>query len=313
MEHAQTAAHWDRQHFDTEFLRREWSFHPLAKQRLYRLLGAPSREHWFHSRYLVGRHDMNGLGIGVGRAETEINMIGLGGFARYDLYDVSPAALEDGRKTADARGLSGIANFVCADINKAYLPDGSYDVITFIASLHHMENLQEVLAMCERLLAPGGVLWAVEYIGPDRFQYPTADTAFAKALYRALDPAIKRVGEPELIFPSREDVIAVDPTESVHSSAIVKTMQAIWPDVEFFGTYGTLMFIISWCLDSDKWYDTDQGREAFETILEIDAAMIDAGRLPHYFAYLVAKKPQAAERTKSLIVDGSENNKACSV
>ena len=67
-------------------------------------------------------------------------------------------------------------------------------------------------------------------------------------------------------------------------------MRSIWPNMEFIGTYGTLMFILSWCLNYNAWYDTDQGRELFNTILDIDAAMIDAGRLPHYFAYLVAKK-----------------------
>jgi SAM-dependent methyltransferase len=290
MDHTRTAEHWDTQHFASTFLRAEWSFHPSAKARLHKLLGSPSREQWFHDRFVQGRKGLRGLGIGVGRAETEINLIGLGGFERYDLYDLSTAALADGQKTATERGLSEITEFVCADIHSVDLPAEHYDVITFIASLHHMDRLQDVLVMCERLLAPGGVLWAVEYIGPDYFQFPDQDTAFAKALYRALDPAIRRAGEPELKFPSKEDVVAVDPTESVHSSAIEATMRSIWPDLEFFGTYGTLMFIISWCMDHDAWYDAPQGREAFQTILDIDSAMIDAGKLPHYFAYLVARK-----------------------
>ena len=49
--------------------------------------------------------------------------------------------------------------------------------------------------------------------------------------------------------------------------------------------------MIMWTLDHDALYDTELGREAFQTLLDIDTAMIDAGRLPHYFAYLVARKP----------------------
>jgi ubiquinone/menaquinone biosynthesis C-methylase UbiE len=300
MDHTKTATHWDTQHFNKTFLRAEWSFHPFAKARLHQLLEAPSRENWFHDRYLKGRSGMKALGIGVGKAETEINLMGLGGFARYDLFDVSSVALAHGRKSANEHGLSRVTNFICGDIHSADLPSGSYDVITFIASLHHMENLNEILLTCDRLLAPDGLIWAAEYIGPDFFQFPDADTAFAKALYRALDPAILRAGEPELKFPSRADVIEVDPTESVHSSEIEKAMRTIWPDLDFIGTYGTLIFIISWCMDHDAWYDTDKGREAFQTILDIDSAMIDAGRLPHYFAYLIARKPKSALQPLSL-------------
>jgi SAM-dependent methyltransferase len=284
-----TANFWDKTHFDPVFLRREWKFHPTAKSRLHALLGASSREQWFHNRYLSGRSGLRGLSIGVGKAEAELNLISLGGFDRYDLYDVSPVATETGRQTAQARGLKA-ANFVCGDIYEAVLPDGGYDVITFFAALHHMGDLEAILQKCNRMLAPGGVLWAAEYVGPDRFQFPDKHTAFAKALYRALDPEIKLPFEPELRFPSAEEVIAADPTESIHPSEIQSTMRSIWPNMEFIGTYGTLMFILSWCLNYNAWYDTDQGRESFNTILDIDAAMIDAGRLPHYFAYLVAKK-----------------------
>jgi SAM-dependent methyltransferase len=290
MDHAKTADHWDRQHFDPIFLRREWSFHPVARKRLHKQLGAPSRERWFHDRYLKGREGLRALGVGVGRAETELNLLALGGLKHYDLYDLSPVAIEDGRKAAASRGLSKQANFVCGDIGEADLDGCHYDLITFIASLHHMDRLDAVLRTCDRVLAPGGLLWAVEYIGPDRFQYPEQDAAFPKALYRSLDSLLKLPGEPELKFPSREDVIGVDPTEAVHSSEIVATMRSIWSDLEVIGTYGTLMFMISWCLDYNAWYETAKGGEAFETIMEIDAAMIDSGRLPHYFAYLVARK-----------------------
>ncbi len=193
-----------------------------------------------------------------GRGRT--NLISLGGFDRYDLYDVSPVATETGRQTAQARGLKA-ANFVCGDIYEAVLPDGGYDVITFFAALHHMGDLEAILQKCNRMLAPGGVLWAAEYVGPDRFQFPDKHTAFAKALYRALDPEIKLPFEPELRFPSAEEVIAADPTESIHPSEIQSTMRSIWPNMEFIGTYGTLMFILSWCLNYNAWYDTDQGRE----------------------------------------------------
>jgi hypothetical protein len=43
-----------------------------------------------------------------------------------------------------------------------------------MASLHHIDKLTETLNRCDEALAPGGVLWAFEYVGPDRSEYPTS-------------------------------------------------------------------------------------------------------------------------------------------
>lgn len=68
-------------------------------------------------------------------------------------------------------------------------------------------------------------------------------------------------------------------------------MRRIFAQTEIIPTYGTLSFILSWCLNPDAIHDTEKGRDAFQTILDIDTAMLDAGQLPHYFAYLIGHKP----------------------
>ncbi len=291
MDLQRTSEHWDSHHFSDDFLRAEWSFHPEAKARLHRQLGAPSREAWFHNTYLAGRTGLRALGVGVGRAVTEINILSLGAIDRYDLYDLSPAALADGKRYAESRGLADKANFICADFQLADIPDGSYDVITFIASLHHIEQLEPTLEKCRRALAPGGVLWAAEYIGPDYFDYPAAHTMLARKMWPLLDPAIRKTWIPELLFPSVADVIAVDPTESVHSSDIPRAMRAVFKDVTVIPTYGTFAAILFWGLNYDPLWDTPEGNMAARHIMELDTALIDSGALPHYFAYLIARRP----------------------
>lgn len=294
MDMRQAAEYWDEQHDAETFLRAEWSFHPLARARLHRMLGNTSREEWFARTYLASHPARHGLGIGVGPAKSELRLLANGAVERYDLYDISASSLASARAGAERLGVADRTRFFCADIQQALLPTETYDVITFFHSLHHIERLDEVLHACYTALAPGGVLWATEYIGPDRFAYPEADTAFAKRLYRALDPDVKKAWEPELRFPTPEEVAAADPTESVHSSAIVPAMRRAFARTQVIPTYGTLAFILSWCLDPDAIHDTEKGRDAFQTILDIDTAMIDAGQLPHYFAYLIGHKPAAA-------------------
>jgi len=298
MDIQRTADHWNKQHFSTAFLRAEWSYHPLALARLHRMLGYDSREEWFVKTHLPHGPVQRGVGIGVGTATSELRLLASGAVEQFDLYEISPVALESVREEARRLGVEDRARFLCEDINHVALPTETYDLVTFIASLHHMEQLEHVLQSCYASLAPGGVMWAAEYVGPDRFNFPDADTAFAKRLYRALDPDVKKTWEPELRFPSPADVIAVDPTESVHSSDIIKTARWIFPQLDVIPTYGTLAFIISWCLNHDALYDTEEGREAFQAILDIDTAMLDAGQLPHYFAYLIGVKPPSTSRRR---------------
>lgn len=292
------AAYWDERHFDPTFLRGEWSFHPLAKARLHRTLGGvESREQWFHDRFLSGRTGLRALGIGVGRAASELTLLTKGAIDRYELFDVSPVALAEGKREAERLGVADKAIFRNEDIQATELPDNSYDVITFIASLHHMTELEAVLRKCARALAPGGVIWAAEYIGPDYFQYPPEHADIARRLYRMMHPNLRRSGEPDLKFPSQEDVIANDPTESPQSSRIEEVFRRVWPDAEVIGTYGSLAFMVMWTLDHDALYDSASGREAFGTLLDLDTALIDACALPHYFAYLVGRNPVASPRS----------------
>ncbi|WP_093155403.1 hypothetical protein [Aliiruegeria lutimaris] len=95
-----TSEFWNDFHFSDEFLRGEWSFHPTAKARLHRLLGAPTREDWFCSRYLKGRKNLRALGSGTGRCETELRILSKSEISSYDLCDVSPVALEAGKEYA---------------------------------------------------------------------------------------------------------------------------------------------------------------------------------------------------------------------
>lgn len=282
--------YWDRQHFSNEFLRGEWSFHPAAKARLHRILGAPSREQWFCDNYLKGKTGLRALSIGAGRCTTELRILSMSGIARYDLYDISPVALEAGRATAEEIGVADRANFICADINEIDLGEGAYDVITFIASLHHIQDVGEILARCRRALAPGGVIWAAEYIGPNYFAYPPEHTEFAQRFWSSVKDPFKKTWVDRIVFPTVEEVIASDPTESVNSANIRSEFETIFDEVRIIETYGTFAFILFWGLNHDYLYDTEEGRKFVELVLDIDTALIDSGALPHYFAYLIGSK-----------------------
>ena len=136
------------------------------------------------------------LGIGVGLASLEREVTAFGVIKTYDCYDVSQGGLDAAEAAATEMGIGDKMNFICADINTVELPENHYDVITFMASLHHIDKLKETLLQCQKALAPGGVLWAFEYVGPDRFAYPDEHADIARTVYRLLDPDMHLPGEP---------------------------------------------------------------------------------------------------------------------
>lgn len=285
-----TAEFWNREHFSPEMQRAEWQNHPLARDRMSRLLGGRIRERWFVETYLPPGGVDRGLGIGVGTGATEMEILGSGAVRHFDLWDVSSAGLNAAREHAGRYGMADRITINVGDIHQADLGASLYDVITFIASLHHIENIDGVLAQCHRALKPGGVLWAAEYVGPDRFAYPPEHTALARDLFHGLDPKLRKSWEPELRFPTPEEVIAADPTESIHSSQIPDAIARHFDQIEQTATYGSFAFIMFWGLNHDAIYENSEGEALVRAILAIDEALIDAGRLPHYFRQIVARK-----------------------
>jgi ubiquinone/menaquinone biosynthesis C-methylase UbiE len=285
-----TADFWDREHFSPEMQRAEWQNHPLARERMVRLLGGRIRERWFTETYLPASGVERALGIGVGAGATEMEILGSKMVKHFDLWDVSPAGLAAAREHAARYGMSDQITTNVGDIHKADLGENRYDLITFIASLHHIDDLDGVLAQCYRALKPGGVLWAAEYIGPDRFDYPPEHTALARDLFHGIDPALKKSWEPVLRFPTKQEVIDADPTESVHSADIPSAIARQFEQVEQTATYGSFAFIMFWGLNHDAIYERPEGEALVRAILAIDEALIDAGKLPHYFSHIVARK-----------------------
>jgi ubiquinone/menaquinone biosynthesis C-methylase UbiE len=285
-----TAEHWDRAHFSPEVQLAEWQNHPLARERMIRLLGGRVRERWFTETYLPATGVERGLGIGVGTGATEMEILKSGAVKHFDLWDVSSASLEAVRQHAARFGAADRITTNVGDIHTADLGENRYDVITFIASLHHIENLDGVLEQCHRALKPGGVLWAAEYVGPDRFDFPPEHTTLARDLFMGLDLSLRKSWEPVLRFPTRQEVIEVDPTESIHSADIPSAIQRHFDRVAETPTYGSFAFIMFWGLNHDAIYQRPEGESLVRAILAIDEALIDSGKLPHYFRHIVAYK-----------------------
>jgi len=65
---------------------------------------------------------------------------------------------------------------VVSDFNNLKIDDGSLGIILDIDSFHHSEDLDRTLQECQRVLAPGGVIIAIDRAWSDRYTSEQLDT-----------------------------------------------------------------------------------------------------------------------------------------
>lgn len=70
--------------------------------------------------------------------------------------DINETALKIAETRAEARGLSGRAEFTRQDVHKMDFPDGFADLIISRGSFHFWEDTEKALLEIYRILAPGG-------------------------------------------------------------------------------------------------------------------------------------------------------------
>jgi SAM-dependent methyltransferase len=291
-----TADYWGSRYFDASFNRMEWQAHPHALERQFKLQGGMMREDWFAKNYLGAHPAKRALGIGVGRAETEIGLLVKGYVEHYDLFDVSPAGLQYAKEVATDLGIGDRITCQCCEIGAVTLPPEQYDLVTFVASLHHMARLEETLWAVNHALKTEGILWAAnEYVGPDRFGYPETHLALVRAFFSGLPKRFRKHGLEILPLPTPDEVAANDPTEAPCSSQIIPTMQGIFPRLEVKELYGSFAFMLFWGLDHDALYETSEGSDLVKLIMTMDQGLVDSGVLPGYFAHLIARRTTAIQ------------------
>ena len=282
-----TISYWTTRAIEIAEGREHWEGHPIAQAVQDERRGGLGLVD-FVRRHLRNE-EIRGLALGVGLAQGEIDLLRTGAVASFDLYDVTPQLLERVRAKLEHESLAARARYHVADINRLELCEGAYDLVTFFNALHHIENLEHVLAQCARALRSGGILVAHEYVGPKRFRFPPEHVDLARSIYRTLDPGL-RCPWPELPVPDPSAVADADPTESIRSDEIIAIAKEIFPSLQVI-SYDVCLTIILWYgLNHNALFETPAGCDLVRWMLEVDHGLVRSGRLSTYQALLLARK-----------------------
>ncbi|HEY5832818.1 class I SAM-dependent methyltransferase [Streptomyces sp.] len=121
------------------------------------------------------------LDVGCGTGRFAWRLAGLG--MEVDAVDPSEEVIAAARARSEGRTGGPVPRFTCADVTETDLPKGRYDVISCLASIHHMPF--GTVAALREALAPGGVL-VILGCYPERsrtdWTHPVAGRGFAAAM-----------------------------------------------------------------------------------------------------------------------------------
>jgi SAM-dependent methyltransferase len=275
---------------------RHWLESPLAARLVNRrVTGRPEDYPVAALQTELGAHlpVARALSVGCGTGSLERVAVRFGMAERIDGIDVSATALDRARSLAAAdAALAGRIAYTEVDAAtwlQATAP-GRYQLILFHGSLHHIADLEAVLASCAAVLrgAAQGWLYLDEYIGPSRDQWCESDLAPARELFARVAPEHRRV--PRLEQPMDAD----DPSEMVRSAEIEPVLRC-WFEVQSYRPYGgNILYPLLSAIRGDAF-----AQPAIEALIAEAAAREDAlaaaGSLRPLFATFLARPRPAAD------------------
>jgi ubiquinone/menaquinone biosynthesis C-methylase UbiE len=109
-------------------------------------------------------HGGRALEIGCGRGVGTEIILDLFGADAVDAFDLDPRMVALARERLRPRG--GRARLWVGDAGAIAAPEATYDAVFDFGIIHHVPDWRHVLAEIERVLKPGGLLYAEEVLAP---------------------------------------------------------------------------------------------------------------------------------------------------
>jgi SAM-dependent methyltransferase len=223
-----------------------WTNNEIVVRNIYRLISGGSEEHWltwFLNHYLEESTVFErSLSVCCGDGAHELGMARTGKVRFLRAFDLSEGAIAQAKAAFEkAKIPNDNYAFEVADANDLQMDD-RFDLILTTGALHHVTNLEGLLAKLSSMLRPEGYFVTLEYVGPNRFQWTDTQLSVIHGILQQLDPRyLKESGRIEFGRPSIPDFIAIDPSEAVRSEDVLRLLPQYFT-IEYLRNFnGTVM------------------------------------------------------------------------
>jgi SAM-dependent methyltransferase len=216
--------------------------------------------------------------------ELERDLVRLDLVDRITGIEISPVCVREASRAVAEAGLGSRISYRCADAWTELATFRDLDAVFFHASLHHFDRLDEMSRLLRRVLAPGGLLYLDEYVGPSPEEWSLRDEIRWNWHYYHLPKVVRRVGR------IRPPINLDDPTEAVASSEILPAIEREFSTLERRDYGGNLLSVIYANLRRTT-QDPSVPRPAFDAavarLLDAEDQLLAAGH-PTYHTVLLA-------------------------
>ena len=266
--------YWDEvsHHIDTSDI---WMGHPAVRAAINRRVTGDAGTWPIRglAYLLAGRLPIRtALSIGCGTGGLERSLLVEGIATDITGIDMSEAAL------AEARRLGPEIRYMATDA-RAFLEGQSFDAIFFHQSLHHFDDLDDLMTRVKNALAPNGFLYIDEYVGPSRDEWSPWKLTLPNLFYRSLPLGTRRA---KIV---RAPINRDDPTEAIRSSQIVDAILRRFRIIHRRDYGGNLLSL----LYPNMRRNAPRFDEAVQRLIKIEDRMLEKGS-PSFYTVIVAEQ-----------------------
>lgn len=199
-------------------------------------------------KYLKNKHNLKMISPGCGTGHKEIKFAKYNCFSRIEGFDLSTKRVYLANEDARKLGLTNLFFFV-EDVHKYNPGSDKYDVVLFNSSLHHFNNLKNILEKTYNSLKSNGLLIINEYTGPNRFQWTNEQLKEANKYLNKIPPKYRTFWKSNYIKkkiyrPGLLRMILSDPSESAHAEEILPQIRMRFKKIEEKPYGGNLLHLI---------------------------------------------------------------------
>lgn len=291
------AAHWDDRYLAAPPRPRDWLELAYVREQYINpaVTGSPDVD-WFSYvclRYL--RPAARVLEIGCGSNGVSFDLCRTGIARRAVAVDVSPEAIRMSRARIASTALEHRIDYRCADVTRMTFADGTFDGVIVNMALHHVLELEQLLANVQRWKKPDAFFVLNEYVGPSRFQWTDATVREGQRLLESLDERYRVHGASGAVVrtferPNYAEMVTGDASEAIRSSAIEPLLSTYFEIVDRRPYGGT---ILQWLLaDIASNFDAEHrpGDAAeLDRLFDEERRLLRRGVITSNFALLVAR------------------------
>jgi len=280
MEHHQPSA--ARSYYDERY----WNDIPAVVEHInVQVSGKPDTEWDAHFFARLGRAAEHALILNCGNGAIERNLYDQGFIRSATGIDISTQLLDEAAAAAGDRPL----RYHRMDVNTADFPAEPFDLVVNFSAGHHIACLDRVFRELCRRLPDDGWFVSYDYVGPHRNQYPHDLWFAACRVNQGLPEAMRQT----FVYPHLPTMIAVDPTEAIHSELVVDTWSRYFVTDEYRPVGGAIAYPVLTHND-DVIADPARWTDEIAVVLAADAELIQGNPSAALFAYWAGTPNKAA-------------------